>query len=146
LTFRELKGPVMLDIPADPASLFLVRALLRRLSESIGFSRKDTDLLVLAIDEACTNIIRHAYKHSPDKRIVLTFKVSLDYLEIHIRDFGAASDPATFQSRNLDDVRPGGLGIHFIKSVADKIEYDHPADGGMLLKMIKFRPRQESAN
>jgi anti-sigma regulatory factor (Ser/Thr protein kinase) len=143
LTLMELKGPVSLDIPADPASLFLVRALLRKLSENIGFSARDTDLLVLAIDEACTNVIRHAYRNSPDQRIVLTFMVDLDYLEIHIRDFGAASDPATFQSRNLDEVRPGGLGIHFIKSAVDKIEYEHPPEGGMLLKMIKFRPRQE---
>jgi anti-sigma regulatory factor (Ser/Thr protein kinase) len=143
---KELKGPVLLDIPADPASLFLVRALLGKLSENIGFSGKEADLLVLAIDEACTNVIRHAYKNSSDKRIILTFKVNLDYLEIHIRDFGAAVDPATFKSRDLDDVRPGGLGIHFIRSVVDKMEYDHPPEGGMLLKMIKFRPRQETVN
>jgi anti-sigma regulatory factor (Ser/Thr protein kinase) len=124
----------------------MVRALVRKLSENIGFSGKDANLLVLAIDEACTNVIRHAYKNSSDKRIILTFVVNLDYLEIHIRDFGAAADPATFQSRNLDDVRPGGLGIHFIKSVVDKLEYDHPPEGGMLLKVIKFRPRQEIAN
>jgi anti-sigma regulatory factor (Ser/Thr protein kinase) len=146
LTLGELKGPVVLDIPSDPAALFMVRALVRKLSENIGFSGKDANLLVLAIDEACTNVIRHAYKNSSDKRIILTFVVNLDYLEIHIRDFGAAADPATFQSRNLDDVRPGGLGIHFIKSVVDKLEYDHPPEGGMLLKVIKFRPRQEIAN
>lgn len=146
MTLRELAGPVLLDIPADPASLFLMRALLGKLSENIGFSGRDADLLVLAIDEACTNVIRHAYGHSPDKRIVLTFKVDPEYLEIHIRDFGAAADPSTFKARDLDDVRPGGLGIHFIKSVVDKMEYDCPPEGGMLLKLIKFRPGQEAVN
>ena len=58
--------------------------------------------------------------------------------------FGAAADPCDVSSRRkLDDVRPGGLGIHFIKSAVDKMEYDSPARGGMLLKMIKFRPKQE---
>jgi anti-sigma regulatory factor (Ser/Thr protein kinase) len=143
LSLAELSGPVILEIPADPAALFLVRALLRKLSETIGFVGKDADLLVLAIDEACTNVIRHAYKERADQRIILTFNVHSEYLEILIRDFGIAADPATFQPRELDDVRPGGLGIHFIRSVADKLEYDAPPDGGMLLKMVKFRPKQE---
>ncbi len=143
MPLAELKGPVVLEIPADPASLFLVRAVVAKLSEKSGFNAKESDMLVLAIDEACTNIIRHAYENSFDGQIILTFKVTAKCLEIYIRDFGKAADPATFQSRKLDDIRPGGLGIHFMKSAVDVLDYDTPPDGGTLLKMVKFRPKEE---
>jgi len=113
------------------------------ISSRIGFEDEETDKLVLAVDEACTNVIRHAYKNSNDKRIVITFTLSMDRFEIMIRDFGTGADPSTFQGRDLEQIRPGGLGTHFIKSAVDKIEYDTPPGGGMLLKMTKFMPGQE---
>lgn len=143
MALTELKGPVVLDIPADPASMFIVRALVGKVSERIGFARKECDRLVLAVDEACTNVIRHAYNNREEERIILTFSINLDYFEVDIRDFGPSTDPAGFASRDLDDVRPGGLGIHFIKSAFDRMEYHVPEDGGMLLKLVKCRPKEE---
>ncbi|MEM5786975.1 MAG: ATP-binding protein [Syntrophobacteraceae bacterium] len=141
----EIEGPIVLDIPADPASLFVVRSVVGKLSERIGYDPKQTNMLILAIDEACTNVIRHAYKQSANKRIILTFLVNLDYFEITIRDFAPSSDPAQFLPRSLEDVRPGGLGIHFIKSAVDKMEFENPPDGGTILKLTKFRDKQEMA-
>ena len=140
----EMKSPVILDIPADPASLFLVRALTAKISEQLGFAQQETDRVVLALDEACANVIRHAYKGLNEERIVITFNVSDECLEILVRDFGTPADPETFQPRDLADVRPGGLGIHFMRSAMDTIEYSAPEDGGMLLKMIKYRPKEVS--
>jgi len=145
LAFTSLKGPVILDVPADPPAMFIVRELVGKISSRIGFEDDETDKLVLAVDEACTNVIRHAYKNSGDERIIITFTLSMDCFEIMIRDFGTGADPSTFQGRDLKQIRPGGLGIHFIKSAVDKIEYDTPPGGGMLLKMTKFMPRQEKA-
>jgi len=143
LAFRSFKGPVILDVPAEPAAMFMVRALVGKISEKIGFEALESDKLVLAVDEACTNVIRHAYGNSGDGRIVITFTLRLDYFEITIRDFGSGADPETFKGRDLDQIRPGGLGLHFIKSAVDKVEYAIPPGGGMLLKMIKFMPGQE---
>jgi anti-sigma regulatory factor (Ser/Thr protein kinase) len=136
----RFEGPVILDVPADPGAMFMVRALVSKVSEKIGFVADETDKLVLAVDEACTNVIRHAYGHSSHERIVVTLTLGPDYFEVMIRDFGCGADPANFQGRDLDQVRPGGLGLHFIKSAVDKIEYDTPPGGGMLLKMTKFIP------
>jgi len=124
--------------------MFMVRALVGKISEKIGFETLEKDKLVLAVDEACTNVIRHAYGNSGDGRIVITFTLGPDCFEIMVRDFGSGADPATFKGRDLDQVRPGGLGIHFIKSAVDKVEYDTPAGGGMLLRLIKFMPGQEN--
>lgn len=145
MAFLNIKGPVILDVPADPSAMFIVRELVDRISSRIGFGIEETDKLVLAVDEACTNVIRYAYTNSGDERIVITFKFGRDSFEINIRDFGRGADPATFQGRDLNEIRPGGLGVHFIKSAVDRIEYDTPAGGGMLLKMIKFMPKKEKA-
>jgi len=143
LAFTSFKGPVILEVPADPLAMFIVREVVGKISSRIGFDEDETDKLVLAVDEACTNVIRHAYENSGDERIIITFTLRMDCFEIMIRDFGRGADPATFRGRDLNEIRPGGLGIHFIKSAVDKIEYDRPPGGGMLLKMTKFMPGQE---
>lgn len=139
----SFKGPVILDVPAEPPAMFIVRALVGEISSKVGFGNEEADKLVLAVDEACTNVIRHAYKNRGDKRIVITFTLIPGCFEIMIRDFGGAADPSTFRGRDLDEIRPGGLGVHFIKSAVDEIEYDTPPGGGTVLKMIKFMPAQE---
>ncbi|HYA40995.1 MAG TPA: ATP-binding protein [Syntrophobacteraceae bacterium] len=145
MTLPDFKGPVILDIPADPLAMFIVRALVDKISAKIGFEPRQTDKLVLAVDEACTNVIRYAYKSAGDERIVITFSIGPDCFEISIRDFGSGADPQTFQGRDLNDIRPGGLGTHFIKSAVDRFEYDTPPGGGMLLKLTKFLPAEEKA-
>lgn len=142
MAFVRFEGPVVLDVPADPAAMFIVRALVGKMSEKIGFMPEETDKLVLAVDEACTNVIRYAYGHNIHERIIVTVTLGSDYFEVVIRDFGSSADPTKFQGRDLDQVRPGGLGIHFIKSAVDRIEYDTPPGGGTLLKMTKFIPVQ----
>ena len=101
MALESFKGPVILDVPADPAAMFMVRALVGKISERIGFEALESDRLVLAVDEACTNVIRHAYDNSGDGRIVITFTVNPDNFEIVIRDFGKGADPATFKGRDL---------------------------------------------
>ena len=143
MCLKEINGPVIVDIPSDPASLFLVRCLVEKLAQRLQFGQENIQRMVLAVDEACANVVRHAYANSSNKRIVLTFTVLTDRLEILIRDFGISADPETFKMRDLKDVRPGGLGIHFIRSAMDEVRYEIPADGGMLLRLVKYRGESE---
>jgi len=143
MCLNEINGPIIVDIPSDPASLFLVRCLVERLAQRMQFAREIVQRMVLAVDEACANIVRHAYSNCRDKRIVLTFSVLTDRLEILIRDFGKSADPETFKVRDLEEVRPGGLGIHFIRSAMDEVRYEIPEDGGMLLRLVKYRGSSE---
>ena len=55
-----------------------------------------------------------------------------------IRDFGKQVDPDCIKSRDLDDVKPGGLGVHLIKSIMDEVKYRRHEEGGMELRMSKF--------
>ena len=138
-------GPVILDVPSDPAVMSAVRAVTDKISLAAGLGAEEVEKLVLAVDEACTNVIRHAYGNRRDGRITITFTAGEGRLEIAIRDFGAGADPATFRGRDFKEVRPGGLGIHFIESAVDKLDYDRQPGGGMVLKMVKFISRQERA-
>lgn len=141
----QLSGPVILDVPSDPAVMSAVRGFTDKISRTAGLGAEETDKLVLAVDEACTNVIRHAYGSRPDGRIAISFTAGGDRLEIAIRDFGPGADPATFRGRDFSEVRPGGLGMHFIKSAVDEMEYESQPGGGMVLKMVKYISEQETS-
>lgn len=142
MDLRSISGPVILEIPSDPCGLFLVRSLVERLARRMGYEQTEVSQIILAVDEACTNVIRHAYHNSTDQRIVLTFHVEEDRLEIHVRDFGTPSDPESLRPRDLSELRPGGLGLHFIQKSMDEVHYGEASGGGGLLRLIKYRSPQ----
>jgi sigma-B regulation protein RsbU (phosphoserine phosphatase) len=93
---------------------------------------------VLAVDEACQNVIRHAYGKEREGEIVLRIEQRGDELILSLIDFAPPIDPAKVQPRDLDDVRPGGLGTHLIREVMDSAEFVEPPAGcGNLLRMVK---------
>lgn len=94
--------------------------------------------IVLAIDEACQNVIRHAYAGIDDGTIELEIRCADRALVILLRDFAETVDASRIKPRDLDDVRPGGLGVHFIRKIMDKVEFGAPPAGrGNLLRMSK---------
>ena len=76
----------------------------------------DTSKVILAIDEAIQNIIRHAYNMKTDKKIDINID-TLDEtsLKLEIIDYGKQVPLDTIAPRNLEDIKPGGLGVYFIK-------------------------------
>ena len=124
-----------LEIKSDPANLKIVR----RNVENFCKERKiniDVFNVKLAIDEALQNIIRYAYDFDKTKDIIITFEqTSEKSLKVELRDFGTRVSTSQIKPRELDDVRPGGLGIHFIKSIVKGMSYEHKEDGGTLLTL-----------
>ncbi len=114
------------------------RAAVREYLSARGVSEVVVNDIVLAIDEANQNIIRHAYGEHENGDIVLEMSMDDGELAVAIRDFAPPIDPAAVAPRPLDDVRPGGLGTHFMRSIMDEVAYLRPADGnGNLLHMRK---------
>lgn len=94
--------------------------------------------IVLAVDEACQNIIRHAYAGDPDGVIELRVERRADELVFSLRDDASAVDPEKVKPRDLDDLRAGGLGTHLIRQVMDRADFVPPPTGhGNLLRMVK---------
>ena len=94
--------------------------------------------VVLVVDEACQNVIRHAYKDVDDGEMALSLRREDDSLIILLRDFAKTVDPATIAPRDLEGIRPGGLGTHFINEVMDEVTFLPPPGGyGNLLQLVK---------
>lgn len=134
---------VELNITSNARCLPIVRSAVEKMASMEGFPSDDAHELTLAIDEALANVIKHGYDGQPDQPISISLEPvrSADGragLSVSVRDKGRQVDPSTIKSRDLAEVRPGGLGVHIIQSVMDEYNYSCPPDGGMLLEMKKF--------
>ncbi|MCK5165840.1 MAG: SpoIIE family protein phosphatase [Rhodospirillaceae bacterium] len=134
------------SVPARPESLQIIRRVVESASASCGLGKDTVQDIVLSVDEACQNVIRHAYAGINDEKnkneIIINVSYAQQSLIISIRDFAPRVDPSKVQPRELDDIRPGGLGTHFINEVMDKVEFKIPDDGqennkGNLLVLTK---------
>lgn len=127
-----------LRLPARPERLTLVRAIIQRAAELSGCSNELAQNLVIATNEACMNIIQHAYKGDIHGQFTVEMSRSGTSLRFRLEDHAALIDLARVKPRALDDVRPGGLGVHFIREIMDTCEIGHLANGcGNYLEMIK---------
>ena len=126
------------EFEAHPAQLKAVRTLMRERLAGAGCDRELIDDLVLAINEACMNIIQHAYADDEKGRFVLEAERYDNELVFRLTDFAPKIDQSLIKSRDLDDVRPGGLGVYFIHSLMDEVEFlDSPSPSGNVLQMKK---------
>jgi len=112
-----------LEFASHPANLCLVRDFVRSFLEGVDFPTAEKELMVLGLDEACTNVIRYAYDHAPDRPMALVCERSEEGITFRLRDFGTQCDPARLQGRPLDCVQPGGLGIHLMRRAFTEIDY-----------------------
>jgi anti-sigma regulatory factor (Ser/Thr protein kinase) len=128
-----------LEFASHPANLSAVRGFVRDFIEPVPLSASEADLIVLGIDEACTNIIRHAYKHEERHPIVLACERLENRLEFRLRDFGAHGDPNSLQGRPLDMIQPGGLGLHLIRKGFDQVDYNLKREGTELVLVKQFK-------
>lgn len=134
-----------LGFTSEPANLRAVRAALSDALTRAHVDEKLVQLLILVIDEACANIIRHAYQGDPDGKIELKVSIKGAELEFLLRDFAAPVDRSCIKPRDLDEIRPGGLGINLIDSVMDRWQLRKPASGVGNVMVLAKRFR-ESAN
>jgi anti-sigma regulatory factor (Ser/Thr protein kinase) len=126
-------------VPARADRLKMIRVATQQAAAFVGADAGWTSDLVMAVDEACQNIIRHAYKGRPDAGdIVIDFVACPEALEVQLMDFAPSVDPETIKPRDLSEVRPGGLGVHLIRSVCDDARFLPPPPGvGNLFKLTK---------
>ena len=109
------------DFVVDSSNLKEVRMFSREVFEKINLPQEQKDELVLAIAEAAQNIVKHAYKGVEETTDTMQIKISLKDgdLEIGFFDKGKPVVPENIHHRQLDDIKPGGLGTFFIKQIMD---------------------------
>jgi anti-sigma regulatory factor (Ser/Thr protein kinase) len=133
----SMPGTITLSVPSHPKYLYVIRSTLYPLVLDAGFGKKEASKIILAVDEACSNIIKYAYEGDHTKKITLTVTVDAGRIAIQLKDTGKQVDVSTIAPRKLDDVRPGGLGTHFLGTVFDTVEYDTTLGTGTVLTLVK---------
>lgn len=115
-----------------------LRRVVRNALDSLGCSAEFVHETVLALDEAATNVIRHAYGNSGDGDAVLQIFKTRNVLMFRLIDFAPTVDCNAIRPRALDDLRPGGLGVHIMRQVMDTVEFKKPEEGvGNVLVMTR---------
>jgi sigma-B regulation protein RsbU (phosphoserine phosphatase) len=138
---RHMTGPALdRRFPARADTLCDIRRAVKDAVRGLGLGEAEGRDVVLAVDEACQNIIRHAYKGA-DGDIAVQLSKDGDRLVVRLIDFAPPVDATKICPRALDDLRPGGLGTHFIRSVMDEVAFLPPPEGcGNMLQMVKRMP------
>jgi anti-sigma regulatory factor (Ser/Thr protein kinase) len=130
------------SVPADSRFLRAIRAFFQPLLTEV-FGDATTQMLILALDEACSNMIKHAGDDPPDdRRIEVESSLGDDGVRFRLRGFCCQSDVPNIKPRDLSVPEPGGLGTHFITRIMDRIRFEREdeATSRVALVMEKSLP------
>jgi len=141
LPTQAANGPLkfQMRLASDPRLLPVVRSTVSELATALGLEDSQCRNITLAIDEALSNLIRHAYKNECNHEIELTCQVQADCLEFTFIDRGEPADPARICAEPLDEVALGGRGTHLIRQIMDEVHYERLADHNRL-RLKKYMP------
>jgi len=130
---------VRLTIPAKPEYITLSRLALAGLSRVRAFSEETLADLKLALTEACSNSVRHAYGDG-DGHVDISFELLDDRLIVEVTDDGTGFELEDGSGADVgDELTEGGLGIAIIRSIADEVEISGGPDGrGSRLRFVKL--------
>ncbi len=127
-----------LRFSADPKRLKMVRDNVQQAAKQLSCAKKLKSDLIIAVNEACMNIMEHAYKGDRSGEIILEINNNGDEVEVVLTDFAELVDLEEIRPRDLDDIQPGGLGTFFIQEIMDDCAYAHREDArGNVLRMRK---------
>ena len=121
------------EFSSHTGNLAPMRRFVRGFLDAYPFSEKERLLMVLGVDEACTNIIRHAYHLRDDQLISLSIEGLRNCIRMRLRDYGKQTATHAMQGRSHDLIKPGGLGLHLIRHAFDKVDYIVKARGTELV-------------
>jgi anti-sigma regulatory factor (Ser/Thr protein kinase) len=143
----------MLTLYSSPGLLSVVRGTVERLTEYLGFPITEARSITRAVDEALTNIVRHSYGNRPGQPITMYFRRARrrrqceeveSGVEILLCDRGPAVDPRKFRGRPLEEIRPGGLGLYFIRQAMDIVEFSRKSATNRM-RLVKYMARPRNA-
>ena len=131
-----------LKIPSQTDNLDLIRDFVAGIARKVGFDNQEINKIELAVDEACTNVIEHAYQYDESQDIDIAVKIDYQKLTVIVTDRGRSfrmeevelPDMKTY----LAELRVGGLGIYLMKTLMDEVDYRSQPDGKNEVRMVKY--------
>lgn len=151
----QVKKKYQLRIPSQTDNLELIREFVARIARKVGFKDDDVSKIELAVDEACANVIKHAY-HNKNEKKPIDIAIQIDYQKftIIITDHGRGFNPQKIKSPDmkeyLAEMRVGGLGIYLMRTLMDEIDFNIKPGKRNQVIMSKYffdkKPKSASAN
>jgi serine/threonine-protein kinase RsbW len=129
---------VKLTIPARPEYITLGRLALTAIAGVRPLTDETLHDLKLALTEACTNSVKHAYADGGDGTVDILYELEPDRLAVEVGDAGPGFEPEDGNGFDGDDLSEGGLGIEIIRAVTDEVEIAEREGGGSRLRFVKF--------
>jgi len=142
-----MSAEILLDAeyPADSSQLQHVREQVRKILMGYHCSADYINAVVLAVDEACANVIRHAYAVDQSGNMRLQIEKDEQTFLFRMIDYAPTADKSKIKSRSLDEIKPGGLGFHLMNTIMDTVVLlDPPGGNGNILEMTKHLETGES--
>jgi serine/threonine-protein kinase RsbW len=129
-------------VPSRTDQLHRIREVVEAEAQKFGFDEETAYRLALAVDEACTNIIKHSYRGDPSQTFDLEIATIENRFLIILTDHGQGFTPDKSRKydmkRYFERMRRGGLGLHIIKLVMDDVDYDVTTKNSNRLRMVKY--------
>jgi serine/threonine-protein kinase RsbW len=129
---------VYLAIPARPEYITLGRLALTGIAGLRPLSDETLHDLKLALTEACTNSVRHAYQDGGEGKVEIRYELEPDRLVVEVGDNGPGFELGASFENGESELAEGGLGIAIIRAVADEVEIGERRGGGSRLRFVKF--------
>jgi serine/threonine-protein kinase RsbW len=140
---------VELRVPAKSRYVSVIRLTISGLATRIGFSYDEIEDLKIAVGEAVTNVVHHAYKESEDGEVVIGCALFDGKIEIMVADYGSSFNFEEIKSKigpyhedeNIALLREGGLGLYLMESLMDEVKLNN--EGGVTVFMTKYVAREQ---
>ncbi len=117
-----------LQVPSSTENLALIREFVTTIGAQAGLAEIEIANLELAVDEACANVIEHAYGHDATKEVTISANFDGDSITFKIVDTGKGFDPSQIKQEELESLiakrKDGGLGMRLIKTLMDEVQYE----------------------
>lgn len=140
----EAHALMKMEIESESKHLGALREKLRDFLERTGLTARERESVLVAMGEACTNAIRHSYGGEAGHKILVSAEDEGKRIVFKVRDFGKKIDLEKVQKPKIPPDKPGGLGIYFMRTIMDELEYNTQLPEGNELTLIKYKKGESS--
>lgn len=145
---KARKQKFKLKISSVTENLEIIREFINNIAQKAGFNEESVDQIELAVDEACTNVIKHAYKYSTSRMLDISVFLDPEKIEIIIMDKGAGFNPDKLQIPDLEkymhSAKSGGLGIHLMRTLMDEVNFSINPGKKNQVSLVKYKTRKSA--
>ncbi len=144
MIMEHLAESSILTVPNDLVYLPAIQAFISEVADKIGFGRRDTTMMLIAVEEAVVNVVRHAFEPDEKATFQVIVKPGGSGITVIIKDRGLPYSPSLLPEysapSDIDGTANAGLGSHLIKKSVDEIFYHNLGRDGKELHLVKYLP------